>query len=244
MSDIKEKDYYFPVLVSQIVIFIVLTTVIYLFGADGDFRQNYLALLNYNLDSAEMTQAVETFRKHLYDGEIFTVLNIKDDFPVAGYVDTDYSGAGGDDIEYRKAADKTSFAPVFSTVKILPPIEKGRYTSYFGYRISPITGEYGFHTGLDIAAGEGTKIRAAFSGKVLKTGFDTKAGNYLYLEHNDGLVTFYCHCSEVLVEKGTVVRQGETVALVGSTGYSTGPHLHFEVRKEDIRYNPMWLLGE
>ena len=130
----------------------------------------------------------------------------------------------------------------FSTAKILPPIENGRYTSYFGYRISPITGEYGFHTGLDIAAPEKTKIRAAFGGTVLKSGFDEKAGNYLYLSHDDGLVTFYCHCSDILAEIGTVVRQGETIALVGSTGYSTGPHLHFEVRKDNIRYNPLWLL--
>ena len=97
---------------------------------------------------------------------------------------------------------------------------------------------------MDIAAPEGTKIRAAFSGRVLKSGFDSKAGNYLYLSHNDGLVTFYCHCSEITVEAGTVVRRGETVALVGSTGYSTGPHLHFEVRKDNIRYNPLWLLGK
>lgn len=244
MNETKEKDYYFPVLVGQTVLFAILTLIIYLFGNDGDFRKNYLELLDYNLDSAEMTQAVETFRKHLYAGEIFTVLNIKDDFPVGSSAVTEFDGKGGDDLEYKKAADKTSFAPVFSTVKILPPIEKGRYTSYFGYRISPITGEYGFHSGLDIAASKGTRIRAAFSGKVLKTGFDVKAGNYLYLSHNDGLVTFYCHCSDILVDSGTVVRQGETVALVGSTGYSTGPHLHFEVRKNNIRYNPMWLLGE
>ncbi len=245
MNDIKERDYYLPVLVSQTLLFILLTVLVYLFGKDGDFRINYLELLNDNLDSTEITNAVETFRKHLYTGEIFTVLNIKDDFPVSAEITfSDYVGTGGDDIEYRKATENTSFAPVFSTVKILSPIENGRYTSYFGYRISPITGEYGFHSGLDIAAPEGTKIRAAFSGKVLKTGFDTKAGNYLYLSHDDGLVTFYCHCSDVLVESGTVVRQGETVALVGSTGYSTGPHLHFEVRKDNVRYNPLWLLDK
>ncbi len=245
MNESKEKDYYFPVLVSQIVIFTLLTVIIYLFGSDGDFRADYLQLLNENLDSAEITDAVETFRRHLYTGEIFTALNIKDDYPVnADASATDYSGTGGDDIEYRSAAENTSFSPVFSTAKILPPVENGRYTSYFGYRVSPITGEYGFHSGLDIAAPEGTKIRAAFSGRVLKSGFDSKAGNYLYLSHNDGLVTFYCHCSEITVEAGTVVRRGETVALVGSTGYSTGPHLHFEVRKDNIRYNPLWLLGK
>lgn len=241
MNETNEKDYYFPVLVNQIVLFILLTILVYFFGSQGDFRENYMKLLDSNLDSVEINGAVETFRKHLYTGEIFTFLNIKDDYNNDSDV-TEYSGTGGADIEYRKATDNTSFAPVFSTSEILPPIEKGRYTSYFGYRINPITGEYGFHSGIDIAAPSGTRIRAAFNGKVIKCGYDSQAGNYIYLSHDDGFVTFYCHCSELLAEKGINVRQGETIALVGSTGYSTGPHLHFEVRKDNIRYNPLWLL--
>ncbi len=245
MNDTSEKDYYFPVLVSQIVIFILLTVLIYFFGTQGDFRENYLYLLNRNLDSVEISNAVETFRKHLYTGEIFTFLNIKDDFQSDSEATTsEYNGVGGADIEYRKAAENTSFAPVFSTSEIVSPIENGRYTSYFGYRINPITGDYGFHSGLDIAAPKGTRIRAAFNGKVIKSGFDAQAGNYMYLSHDDGFVTFYCHCSELLAEQDAVVRQGETIALVGSTGSSTGPHLHFEVRKDNIRYNPLWLLDK
>lgn len=245
MKEAKEKDYYFPVLVSQTVIFILITVIICLFGTQGDFKESYMRLISRNLDSVEITDAIETFRKHLYTGEIFTVLNIKDDFPVSGTeTAAEYSGTGGQDIEYRKAAENTSFSPIFSTAEIMPPVENGRYTSYFGYRISPITGEFGFHSGLDIAAAEGTKIRAAFNGRVIKSGYDSQAGNYIYLSHDDGFVTFYCHCSELLVENGTVIRQGETIALVGSTGYSTGPHLHFEVRKNNIRYNPLWLLDK
>ncbi len=245
MNEANEKDYYFPVLICQIVIFALLTALVYLFGTQGDFRESYLRLLGSNLDSVEISNAVETFRKHLYTGEIFTVLNIKDDFPVSAEVtSTELNGMGGEDLGYRKAAENASFAPIFATAEILSPIEKGRYTSYFGYRISPITGEYGFHAGLDIAAAEGTKIRAAFNGQVIKSGYDEQAGNYLYLSHDDGFITFYCHCSELLAEKGAVVRQGETVALVGSTGYSTGPHLHFEVRKDNVRYNPLWLLDK
>ncbi|MBQ7118216.1 MAG: M23 family metallopeptidase [Clostridia bacterium] len=241
MSETKEKDYYFPVLVSQIIIFLILTVLVYLFGSEGDFRNSFISLINTEIDSVEISNAVEAFRKQLYTGDIFTALNIRDDFPVNGAVN-DYTGTGGRDIEYKSAAESTSFAPVFSTAKILPPIENGRYTSYFGYRINPISGEYGFHSGLDIAAPERTRIRAAFNGTVLKTGVDSQAGNYIYLLHDDGFVTFYCHCSEIMAEKDSVVRQGETIALVGSTGYSTGPHLHFEVRKDGIRYNPMWLL--
>lgn len=244
MKDETNKDYYFPVLVGQIVIFLMISVMICLFGNDGDFSSDYFRLINSNINSVEISTAIETFRRHLYTGEIFTVLNITDDFTDTTESDEENNGVGGKDIEYNKAAKNTSFAPVFTTMKAVSPIEKGRYTSYFGYRINPISVKWGFHSGLDIAASHGTKIRAAFSGKVIKSGFDTQAGNYIYVEHNEGFTTFYCHCSELLVDKGTVVRQGETIALVGSTGYSTGPHLHFEVRKNNIRYNPLQLLEE
>lgn len=151
-------------------------------------------------------------------------------------------GTGGDDLEIYEAASNTSFAKIKTTTPALKPIENGRYTSYFGYRINPITGKFSFHTGLDIAAAKGTKIRAAYSGVVAKTGEDERAGKYVLLQHDDGFATFYCHCSEILVDLNTVIRQGETIALVGTTGYSTGPHLHFEIRKDNIRYNPIYIL--
>ncbi|MGN0487479.1 MAG: M23 family metallopeptidase [Acutalibacteraceae bacterium] len=153
-------------------------------------------------------------------------------------------GQGGEDLQIYKAQANTSFAPVKLTAPILPPIKNGRFTSGFGYRINPITGKFSFHTGLDIAAESGTNIRAVLNGTVLKTGEDERAGKYILLSHSDSLVTFYCHCSDILAEKGAVIRQGETLAKVGSTGWSTGPHLHFEVRKDGIRYNPAWLLGD
>ena len=152
--------------------------------------------------------------------------------------------SGGVDLEVYEATDNTSFAPIKATSQILNPIENPRYTSFFGYRISPITGKRSFHTGIDIAAPLGTKIRAAYSGKVTKVGEDSRAGKYIFLTHDDGFVTFYCHCSEILAEEDANIRQGETIAKVGSTGWSTGPHLHFEVRKDGIRLNPMWLLED
>ena len=154
------------------------------------------------------------------------------------------TGTGGDDLEIYEAAANTSFAPVKVTSLATAPIEKGRYTSYFGYRINPVTGKFSFHTGLDIAAPEGTKIRAAYSGRVTKVGEDERAGKYIFLTHDDGFVTFYCHCSEILAEYGVKIRQCETIARVGSTGRSTGPHLHFEIRKDNIRYNPLHILSD
>ena len=125
------------------------------------------------------------------------------------------------------------------TAKIVAPVNSTRYTSKFGYRINPITNVNAFHTGLDIAAPLGTKIRAAYNGTVLKTGEDSHSGKYIFLSHADGLETFYCHCSEILAKDGAKIRQGETIALVGSTGWSTGPHLHFEIHKNGKRLDPL-----
>ena len=123
--------------------------------------------------------------------------------------------------------------------KLISPVEDGRYTSYFGERTDPISEGYDYHKGLDIGADEGDRIRAVYDGIVLSVGEDSRSGNYIFLEHKNGYVTFYCHCSEILAEEGTVIRQGETIALVGSTGYSTGPHLHFEIRKNGESIDPL-----
>lgn len=151
---------------------------------------------------------------------------------------------GGVDIELYKAAEGTSFSPVATTSEIVRPVLSEKYTSFFGYRINPITNQKSFHTGLDIAAPLGTKIRAAYNGTVRKTGEDSHSGKYVILSHDDGFETFYCHCSKILAEQGAVIRAGETIALVGSTGWSTGPHLHFEVRKNGERLNPLEILED
>jgi murein DD-endopeptidase MepM/ murein hydrolase activator NlpD len=78
---------------------------------------------------------------------------------------------------------------------------------------------------------------------VLKTGEDDDYGNFILLQHEGGLQTFYAHCSELLAEEGMVIRAGEIIALVGSTGLSTGPHLHFELRLNGVRCNPEPLLA-
>ncbi len=149
------------------------------------------------------------------------------------------NGSGGDDI---KSAKGTSFAEYFVNAEPILPVQGARITSRFGYRTHPITGNYGFHTGLDLAAAEGTPIAAVFYGKIKKIGEDDSWGKYVLVEHSDGFETFYCHLSEIYVENDTVIRQGETVGLVGSTGMSTGPHLHFEVRINGVRVDPELLL--
>ncbi len=152
------------------------------------------------------------------------------------------NGSGGGDIEHKEAAKGTSFAPYYVSVDPVLPVENARITSRFGYRTNPVSGNYGFHTGLDLAAEEGTPVAATFYGRVIETGSSDVWGNYVLMEHSEKLQTYYCHLSEIYVEEDAVIRQGETVGLVGSTGWSTGPHLHFEVRINGIRVNPETLL--
>jgi murein DD-endopeptidase MepM/ murein hydrolase activator NlpD len=151
------------------------------------------------------------------------------------------TGAGGEDLDAYTAAANTSFAPFYVTANACTPVS-GKITSRFGYRIHPTNGKLSFHTGMDIAAKEGVKIAAAFYGTVKDVNYSDSGGNYILMNHQNGLQTLYCHCSEILVKEGTVIRPGETIALVGSTGDTTGPHLHFEVRINGIRCNPEYIL--
>ncbi len=115
---------------------------------------------------------------------------------------------------------------------------RGVITSRFGYRDHPIIEDASFHTGLDIAANSGRDIVSFAAGKVIDAGKNSTYGNYLLIEHRNGIRSFYGHNSKLLVKKGQKVSLGQKIAKVGSTGMSTGPHLHFEVRKGTTRLDP------
>ncbi len=156
----------------------------------------------------------------------------------------DSDGAGGEDVTALSAKENTSFSPTAATVPIVRPVRGGRYSSKFGYRTNPITHVYSFHTGLDIAVSQGTKIHAAYHGQVRAVGEDERSGKYIILRHDDGMETFYCHCSRIDAAEGDTVDAGDVIARVGSTGWSTGPHLHFEVRKNGERLDPLQFLED
>lgn len=128
-----------------------------------------------------------------------------------------------------------------SDEEITVPVH-GEITSEYGNRTNPVSGEYLMHSGVDIAVSQGTEIRAAYSGIVSEVGNNSVGGNYISLVHKDGSETLYCHCSKIIAEKGDVIRAGETIALVGSTGRSTGPHLHFEITVDGKTENPLLYL--
>ena len=116
----------------------------------------------------------------------------------------------------------------------------GQITSPFGYRY--IFGSTSFHRGLDIANVSGTDILASAGGTVTWAGAKGTYGNLLILDHGNGFATYYAHCSQLLVEEGDTVKQGEKIARMGSTGRSTGPHLHFEVRWQNEPVDPQQCL--
>ncbi len=115
----------------------------------------------------------------------------------------------------------------------------GRISSSFGMRVHPITGRYKLHTGVDIAAPSGAPIRAADKGLVISTGWMSAYGQTVVVDHGSGMHTWYCHCSSISVSEGQQVSRGQVIARVGSTGMSTGPHLHFSVLKNGDFVNPL-----
>ena len=112
-------------------------------------------------------------------------------------------------------------------------------TSSFGNRLHPILKTWKYHTGVDIGASSGKDILAAASGKVLMATTYGGYGNCVMIDHGGGIVTLYGHASRLCVSNGAVVKRGDVIAKVGSTGRSTGPHLHFEVRKDGAYVDPM-----
>lgn len=116
----------------------------------------------------------------------------------------------------------------------------GHLNSTYGYRDHPVDGEYKFHNGVDIGGQEGDPIGAFAAGTVEYIGENDDHGLYLQIDHGNGVKSFYAHCSKLCVSQGQAVAMGETVALVGSTGVSTGPHLHFEIKCNGVHVDPAY----
>ena len=119
----------------------------------------------------------------------------------------------------------------------------GRQSSGFGFRLHPILRTVRFHYGTDVAAWSGETVSAFADGTVSFAGYDESFGWHLKIDHGGGWVSHYCHCSKLLSENGKTVRMGETIALVGSTGLATGPHLHFELTHDGMYVNPEYYLN-
>jgi biotin carboxyl carrier protein len=139
-------------------------------------------------------------------------------------------------LEELTEAAKDKSARWAATPSIWPV--RGWVTSGFGARISPFTGQLAMHDGLDIGAAPNTPIQSPANGYVTSAGFDAKMGNVVLIDHGYGIQTEYGHLAKILVRQGQRVKRGDVVALLGSTGHSTGPHLHYMVKVQGQAVNP------
>lgn len=145
--------------------------------------------------------------------------------------------------EIARQSSGSSSGGTYSGGTMLKPTAGGIGSPY-GYRIHPITGQRKMHTGVDIGGAYGADIVAASSGTVIIAGYNAGGyGNYLVVDHGGGVTTLYAHASVLCVSKGQKVSRGQVIAKVGSTGMSTGPHLHFEVLINGAHTNPMNYIG-
>lgn len=139
-----------------------------------------------------------------------------------------------------QSVGSSSTTSVYTGGELLWPTPSASYiTSPFGYRIHPIYGYRKFHSGIDIGAYSGSSIVSANDGTVILSGWNGGYGKCVVVDHGGGITTLYAHCSSLLVGYGQSVTRGQTIAQVGSTGASTGPHLHFEVRVNGAYQNPL-----
>jgi len=115
----------------------------------------------------------------------------------------------------------------------------GQLRSGFGYRKRPMGGSSRFHRGIDISAPKGTVIYAAQSGQIVHAARYGLMGKCVIIKHDKDFVTYYAHCTQILVKPGQWVTKGQSIALVGSTGLSTGPHVHFEIRQNGVPLDPL-----
>lgn len=140
----------------------------------------------------------------------------------------------------KKAQELEASGGVVSASGFMWPCPSShRITSYFGPRSQPTAGASTNHKGIDIGAASGSTIVASADGVVTTATYSSSAGNYIVISHGGGISTVYMHCSSLYVSVGTKVSQGQSIAAVGSTGYSTGPHLHFGVIKNGTYVNPL-----
>jgi len=140
-------------------------------------------------------------------------------------------GASMSSFELKKALGELFIYPII-----------GRLTSPFGYRRDPFTGRKSFHTGIDIAAPIGTPIKLTLDGTVSYTGYSSVYGNYVIVTHSGGYQSMYGHMHTIKVKRGQILSQGSIIGTVGSTGRSTGPHVHFSVYKNGKLINPLTVL--
>lgn len=185
-------------------------------------------------NKAELEAQMEAKRKQM-DSIQLAQKNVKDAY--AAMIETE------DELmaQYKKAAAEYAAQSTYVGGTFMWPLPAGNnvVTCKYGMRTHPITGKRKLHTGVDLRAATGTKVYAANKGTVTTSGYSSAWGNYIIISHGGGITTLYAHLSKRSVSKDDKVKQGDIIGYSGNTGYSTAPHLHFEISKNGATYNPL-----
>ncbi len=252
----KEKKTYFgsKILLEGLILINITIIVFCVQNKDEIFSENFLQrIASYQID---IKQNLDNFVNSIInvpeDATIFennnstenvtntNTKNISEAKTIENNLEEQVAIGGGNEVEETKEEiienNENDSEKVKNNYDLTRPIS-GTVTSRFGTRESTNKKINGYHTGTDIAVNSGTEILAANSGEVILVSSEGDYGKHLKIQDGD-LITLYAHCSKILVKEGQKVNKGEKIALVGSTGNSTGPHLHFEVRYQNRYVNP------
>lgn len=205
-------------------------------ASSADLAAHYLRLDDMPEDWLKEEPVTQTTAEPQAEPQPETAAAPAESVPAVGTVllSANYTGTP---LPNNYTMDKLSLGALETVNPIL-----GHLRSTYGYRDHPVDGEYKFHNGVDIGGQMGEPIGAFAAGTVEYIGENDDHGLYLQIDHGNGVKSFYAHCSKLLVSQGQAVGAGETVALVGSTGVSTGPHLHFEIKCAGVHVDPAYYL--
>ena len=211
---------------------------------------NELQPIDMEVVEDDMTSSVvedEISQKSTSDGATDAVTSDIAQESTSSLATQSQEGAGGEPnpVEANMMPTNATYAPVIFTGRISFPIEDAYHiTSQFGFRDHPSEGFHEFHTAVDIGAVKGTPIIAAADGVVIKSEQGNALGNYIIIDHSNGFQTIYGHCDTLIAKEGARIREGEVIAKVGSTGDSTGNHLHFGMKKDELYFDPSYIFKD
>ena len=190
--------------------------------------------LQMEANKAELEAQMEAKRKQMESIQL-AQKNVKDAYTAMIETEDELMA------QYKKAAAEYAAQSTYVGGTFMWPLPAGNnvVTCKYGMRTHPITGTRKLHTGVDLRAATGTKVYAANKGTVTTSGYSSAWGNYIIISHGGGITTLYAHLSKRSVSKDDKVKQGDIIGYSGNTGYSTAPHLHFEISKNGSTYNPL-----
>jgi murein DD-endopeptidase MepM/ murein hydrolase activator NlpD len=242
MDKNKKQDYLVKTLIFQFIICVLIFSCVFVVNyfetpAFSLFKEELFSELNKNIAVEEVEEAFKKIENFATDE--FVLTDFSEDL-----FNAEVLGEGGKDEKINIGNVNYSFEKYKLNYKIYNPVINAQVSSEFGERVHPISGDTGVHKGIDLALNKGEPIYAIYDGEVVESSYDQWNGNYIKIKHDNDIMSVYCHCEKLFVEKGDVIRGGEKIATVGSTGQSTGPHLHFEIRIKNISYNPEYALKD